>query len=164
MYIWDHFSTLKYDHLPSWQRKWFHKNFYIWDHFSTLKYDPPPPMAEKVHFLMLRYDPTSWPRKDCTQMLDVYVGSFFNVEIWLRLFSKKRIAQKCEMYIWDLFSTFKYDPPPLGREKDSTRLYIFGIIFQRWNMTLPLLWRRRFIFKCWDMTLPPDRERIAHKC
>jgi hypothetical protein len=40
-YIWDHFSTLKYDHHPSWQRKEFYKNFYIRDHFSTLKYDPP---------------------------------------------------------------------------------------------------------------------------
>jgi hypothetical protein len=30
----------------------------------------------------LRNDPTSCLRKDCTQMLDVYVGSFFNVEIW----------------------------------------------------------------------------------
>jgi hypothetical protein len=68
-------------HTPlSWQRKVFYKNFYIWDHFSTLKYDPPP-MAEKVQFLKWRYDPTSYPRKDCTKMLDAYVGSIFNVEI-----------------------------------------------------------------------------------
>ena len=38
-------------------------------------------MDEKVHYLMLKYDPTSCQRKDCTQMLEVYVGSFFNVEI-----------------------------------------------------------------------------------
>jgi hypothetical protein len=66
---------------PSWQRKGFYKNIHMWDHYSTLKYDTPPPMAEKVHFSMLRNDPTSCLRKDCTQMLDVYVGSFFNVEI-----------------------------------------------------------------------------------
>ena len=77
MYMWDHFSMLKYDPASS-PRKELHKN--IWDHFSTLKYDPPP-MAEKVQFLKWRYDPTSYPRKDCTKMLDAYVGSIFNVEI-----------------------------------------------------------------------------------
>jgi hypothetical protein len=73
---------------PSWQGKGLHKNIYF------QRWNMTPPMAEKVHFLMLRYDPTSCPRKDCTQMLDVYVNSFFNFEIWLRYLSKKRIAQK----------------------------------------------------------------------
>jgi hypothetical protein len=70
-----------WDMTPPLVREWIaHKcQMYMWDHFSTFKYDPR--MAEMVHYLLLRYDPTSFPRKNCTQMLDVYMWSFFNVEI-----------------------------------------------------------------------------------
>ena len=71
-------------------------------------------------------------------MLNVYLGSFFNIEIW---------------------------PPPLffGRENNSTRIFIFGILFQHWNMTTPLLGREKdstrififgIIFQCSNMTPP----------
>jgi hypothetical protein len=61
----------------------------------------PHPMAEKVHFLMLRYDSTSWPRKDYTQMLDVYVGSFFNFEIIMtpRLVQEKNCTKMLNVYL-----------------------------------------------------------------
>jgi hypothetical protein len=65
-------------------------------------------MAEKVQFLMLRYDTTSWPRKDCTQMLDVYVGSFS----MLKYYPASRPRKELHKNIWDHFSTLKYDPPP----------------------------------------------------
>jgi hypothetical protein len=43
------------------------------------------------------------------------------------LLAEEMILQ--ELLNWDHFSTLKYDPPDV-REKDSTRIFIFGIIFQ----------------------------------
>jgi hypothetical protein len=71
IYVWDNFSTLKYDPSPLWPRKGFHKSImYIWGHFSMLK-------------------------KDCTKRLNVCLGSFYNVEIWSHHLSDEKIAQKC---------------------------------------------------------------------
>jgi hypothetical protein len=106
---------------------------------------PPPPMAENVHFLMLRYDPTSCPTKDCTQMKDVYVVSFFNVEMWPRLLSRKRIAQNMLNDVWNQFSTLKYDTPLLA-EKSILQEFLYLGSFFNGEIWPPLLWLRRFNF------------------
>jgi hypothetical protein len=63
-------------------------------------------------FSMLKYDPATCPRKDCTQVLDVYVGSFFNVEIRPINLSKKGIAHKMlNVYLGSFFNV-EIRPPP----------------------------------------------------
>jgi hypothetical protein len=54
------------------------------------------------HFSMLKSDPSTCKKMIAQKMLNVYFGSFFNVEI---------------------------TPLPLGREKDSSKISIFGVIF-----------------------------------
>ena len=50
---------------------------------------------------------------------------FFNVEIWPHLLCTKNV--KCIFGI--IFQRWNMTPSPLGRENDSTRNFIFGIIF-----------------------------------
>ena len=90
--------------------------------------------------------------------------------------------------IWNHFQRWIWHPP-LGREKYSTRIFIFGIIFQRWNMTPPSYDWEGSIFKveiwpnllsekglykdvrcicginfqCWNLTLPLVQEKNCTK-
>ena len=119
-------------------KKELHKNVtYIFGNiFQRWKWAPPP-MDEKVHYLMLKYDPTSCQRKDWTQMLEVYVGSFF----------------QC----WNI-------TPPLVHDKKNIKR-IFGIIFQCWNMTPPLAEKKNSLGSFFNVEVwhPPMAEKDCTK-
>jgi hypothetical protein len=67
----------------------------------------PPPMAKKVQFLMLRYDPHLLAKKGLHTNVMYIWDSFMTPPL-----VQERAAEKCYMYLWDHFPRLKYEPLP----------------------------------------------------